>query len=176
MSLIIRPPLIVYGGCALSGRDTSIRHLLGEEGYAESKQPIDGWLVKFANARVVKWRRGSRYVSLAEHARTAEGSAEVATLRCVSGIVFVIDSQRAMLSVNAAALESLRKDLSEIGVDWETVPFVFQLNKRDLPDIVPADELIRRFGSASDAFVETVATQGSGVARAFESATHAARS
>ena len=63
-------------------------------------------------------------------------------LQGVDGIVFVADSQRAMLEANVESLKNLRENLSEIGLDLDDIPLVLQLNKRDLPNIVDKDALV----------------------------------
>ena len=62
-------------------------------------------------------------------------------LKGVDGIVFVGDSQRAMKDANVESMVNLRSNLAEIGVHLEELPFVFQYNKRDLPNILSLQEL-----------------------------------
>lgn len=62
-------------------------------------------------------------------------------LKGVDGIVFVADSQRAMKEANTESLGNLRSNLAEIGVRLEDLPMVLQYNKRDLGNILSADEL-----------------------------------
>jgi signal recognition particle receptor subunit beta len=62
-------------------------------------------------------------------------------LKGVDGIVFVGDSQRAMKDANVESMVNLRSNLAEIGVHLEDLPFVFQYNKRDLPNILSLQEL-----------------------------------
>jgi hypothetical protein len=59
----------------------------------------------------------------------------------VDGIVFVGDSQRAMKDANVESMVNLRSNLAEIGIHLEELPFVFQYNKRDLPNILSLQEL-----------------------------------
>jgi signal recognition particle receptor subunit beta len=56
-------------------------------------------------------------------------------LKGVDGIVFVADSQKAMLDANVESFKNLRENLAEIGLDLDDIPTVIQLNKRDLPNI-----------------------------------------
>jgi signal recognition particle receptor subunit beta len=85
-------------------------------------------------------------------------------LKGVDGIVFVADSQKAMLEANAESFRNLRENLAEIGLDLDELPIVFQLNKRDLPNIADPDAILavldpeRRYE-----FVESVASTGIGV-------------
>ncbi len=62
-------------------------------------------------------------------------------LKGVDGIVFVGDSQRAMKDANVESMVNLRSNLAEIGVHLDDLPFVFQYNKRDLPNILSLQEL-----------------------------------
>jgi signal recognition particle receptor subunit beta len=85
-------------------------------------------------------------------------------LKGVDGIVFVADSQLAMLDANVESLKNLRENLAEIGVNLDELPLVLQLNKRDLPNVAPVEMMLealdpeRRLEHA-----EAVATSGVGV-------------
>jgi hypothetical protein len=85
-------------------------------------------------------------------------------LKGVDGIVFVADSQKAMLDANLESFKNLRENLAEIGLSIDEIPLVLQLNKRDLPNIAPADDVVdvidpeRKYD-----FVEAVASRGDGV-------------
>ena len=54
-------------------------------------------------------------------------------LKGVDGVVFVADSQEARMDANVESLQNLDKNLKEHGFDLATIPYVLQLNKRDLP-------------------------------------------
>ena len=55
-------------------------------------------------------------------------------LRGVDGIVFVADSQEQRMDANVEALDNLMSNLKEHGYDFNKIPYVLQLNKRDLPN------------------------------------------
>ena len=85
-------------------------------------------------------------------------------LKGVDGIVFVADSQRAMLEANVESLKNLRENLAEIGTNLDEIPLVFQLNKRDLPNIASADMMLDALDPERKAeWVESVASAGAGV-------------
>lgn len=63
-------------------------------------------------------------------------------LRGVDGIVFVADSAPNRLRANAESLRNLRENLKEYDLRLADVPYVLQINKRDLPDAVPS-EMVR---------------------------------
>src|SRR5436309_14662869 len=62
-------------------------------------------------------------------------------LTCVNGVVFVADSQEERLDANIESLENLQDNLKTQGYDLMQLPYVLQLNKRDLPSAVPVEEL-----------------------------------
>ena len=62
-------------------------------------------------------------------------------LRGVDGVIFVADSAPNRLRANAEALRNLRENLAEYNLTLEELPLVTQINKRDLPNALPADML-----------------------------------
>lgn len=85
-------------------------------------------------------------------------------LKGVDGIVFVADSQRPMRDPNVESLKNLRENLAEIGLTLESVPHVFQYNKRDLQNILTLDELNESLNpDGSVESYEASATNGTGV-------------
>jgi signal recognition particle receptor subunit beta len=79
------------------------------------------------------------------------------------GIVFVADTQNERLDSNLESLDDLNANLAEQGRKLSAIPHVFQWNKRDLPNVVPLDELDRRFNLFGAPSLATVATRGEGV-------------
>lgn len=85
-------------------------------------------------------------------------------LKGADGIVFVADSQKAMVDANLESFANLRENLAEIGLDLDEIPVVVQLNKRDLSTILPADELQRILDpDGRYEFTEASAVSGQGV-------------
>jgi hypothetical protein len=84
-------------------------------------------------------------------------------LKGADGVVFVADSQEERLDANLETLENLREHLKEHNLDFETIPYVLQLNKRDLPNILSPEELARQLQVKKEPIVEAVAVSGSGV-------------
>jgi len=85
-------------------------------------------------------------------------------LKGADGVVFVADSQRAMLDANVESLANLRENLAEIGLDLDEIPVVFQLNKRDLPNALPREDLQKALDpTGTHEFVEASAVTGAGV-------------
>ena len=84
-------------------------------------------------------------------------------LRGVDGVVFVADSQEERMDANVEALENLQENLKEHSYDFNRIPYVLQLNKRDLPNAVAVDALKKELLKKDEPVVEAVAFQGMGV-------------
>jgi signal recognition particle receptor subunit beta len=85
-------------------------------------------------------------------------------LKGVDGIVFVADSQQAMQDANVESLANLRENLKELGVKLDELPMVFQLNKRDLPNVAPVQAMLDRLDpERKHDHIESVAATGVGV-------------
>jgi signal recognition particle receptor subunit beta len=84
-------------------------------------------------------------------------------LKGCDGVVFVADSQEARLEANVESLRNLDRHLRSHGYSIMTLPYVLQLNKRDLPTAVPREELIRRLRFRGETVIDAVATEGEGV-------------
>ena len=84
-------------------------------------------------------------------------------LKGVDGVVFVADSQEERYEANIESMDNLRINLKEQGYDLEKIPFVVQYNKRDLPNIIPVDELRRELNTREVPEFEACAATGEGV-------------
>ena len=84
-------------------------------------------------------------------------------LEGVDGVIFVADSQIDRDEANDEAMQSLYETLEARGCDVSRLPFVIQYNKRDLPGIVPVEQLRARLNPAGVPDFESVATEGKGV-------------
>jgi len=84
-------------------------------------------------------------------------------LKGVDGVVFIADSQDARMEANAESLQNLEKNLKEQGYDLKVIPYVLQMNKRDLPTAVPAEDMYRQLNIKGEPTFEAVAMNGTGV-------------
>lgn len=62
-------------------------------------------------------------------------------LRGVDGIVFVADSQYEKMQENVESFQNLCENLQTLKIDFSTIPYVLQYNKRDLPNSAPVEYL-----------------------------------
>ncbi|MCU1290328.1 MAG: putative GTPase [Acidobacteria bacterium] len=84
-------------------------------------------------------------------------------LKGVDGIVFVADSQEERMDANLESLYNLEENLQTQGYNLLDLPYVLQLNKRDLPGVMPAEELVSELQRKNEPVFEAVATDGTGV-------------
>jgi mutual gliding-motility protein MglA len=84
-------------------------------------------------------------------------------LKGVDGVIFVADSQEERMDANAESVDNLQQNLKTQGYDLMTIPYVLQLNKRDLPNVVPVDEMMRTLKKKEEPIFEAVASKGIGV-------------
>ncbi len=84
-------------------------------------------------------------------------------LKGADGVVFVADSQRDRMDANIESVRNLEQNLKEHGLDLKTIPYVLQFNKRDLPNIVPVEEMYRILNYKREPTFQAVAVRGIGV-------------
>lgn len=84
-------------------------------------------------------------------------------LKGVDGVVFVADSQRERMDANVESLFNLELNLKQHGYDLMKMPYVLQLNKRDLPNVVSSPDLKAELIRKDEPVFEGVANKGLGV-------------
>ena len=84
-------------------------------------------------------------------------------LKGVDGVVFVADSQEERMDANIESLFNLEENLKSNGYDLTKIPYVLQLNKRDLPNVVPVPDLVTELRRRDEPVHEAVAATGTGV-------------
>ncbi len=84
-------------------------------------------------------------------------------LKGVDGVIFVADSQNERMDANLESVENLQINLKAQGYDLLSIPYVLQLNKRDLPNVAPVEEIRRLLLKKTEPVFEAVASKGIGV-------------
>jgi len=79
------------------------------------------------------------------------------------GVIFVADSQVERAEANLESLDQLENALEANGLDIESVPMVFQYNKRDLPNIMDMDAMDAALNPQAAPRFEAMASRGVGV-------------
>lgn len=162
---------IVYYGPGLSGKTTNIKHI-----YEKIRSDNKGKLVSLATETertlffdFFPLDLGTiKGYKVKFHLYTVPGqiyysSSRKLILKGVDGLVFVADSQRERFEANIESIEDMLENLKEYKIDFNTLPYVLQLNKRDLPNITPPDEMVAALGKKEEPVVEAIASQGDGV-------------
>jgi hypothetical protein len=161
----------VYYGPGLSGKTTNIKTI-----YNKVKQDNKGKLVSLATETertlffdFFPLDLGSvKGYKVKFHLYTVPGqiyysSSRKLIMKGVDGVVFVADSQRERFEANYESLTDMLQNLNEYNIDFETLPYVLQLNKRDLPNITPANEMITALRKRDEPVIEAMALKGDGV-------------
>jgi len=162
---------VVYYGPGLSGKTTNIKTI-----YDKVKADNKGKLVSLATETertlffdFFPLDLGTiKGYKVKFHLYTVPGriyysSSRKLIMKGVDGIVFVADSQRERFEANIESLQDMQDNLKEYNIDFESLPYVLQLNKRDLPNITPANELIKALRKKNEPVVEAMALKGDGV-------------
>ncbi len=84
-------------------------------------------------------------------------------LKGVDGVIFVADSQVERMDANAEAIDNLVTNLTSQGYDLDSVAYVLQLNKRDLPNVASVEELTKGLQRKGEPVIEACAATGEGV-------------
>jgi signal recognition particle receptor subunit beta len=84
-------------------------------------------------------------------------------LNVVDGVVFVADSQENRRDANIESFWNLQHNLRAHGLSLYQLPYVLQLNKRDLPGVCSVEEMRRELVIKDEPVIEAVADKGLGV-------------
>src|SRR5260370_133545 len=89
-------------------------------------------------------------------------------IRGADSIVFVADSQPSMVDSTRESFLNLLDNMKENNIDPEDTPIVIQYNKRDIPGVLPIDQLQEALGLEGYPFHEASAIKGEGVMETFK--------
>jgi hypothetical protein len=81
-------------------------------------------------------------------------------LKGSDGVIFVADSQDFALDGNLESWHNLKENLQVMGSHLKDYPHVVQYNKRDLPSILPSEELNTQINEFGAPWFEGIATTG----------------
>jgi signal recognition particle receptor subunit beta len=162
---------IVYYGPGLCGKTTNLQHIF------ESTAPQSrGKLISLATETdrtlffdFMPLELGTvRGFKTRFHLYTVPGqvfydASRKLILKGVDGVVFVADSQEERMDANVESLYNLEENLQAQGYDLMKLPYVLQLNKRDLPNVIPVEDLTAELRRKEEPVVEAIASSGAGV-------------
>jgi hypothetical protein len=162
---------IVYYGPGLCGKTTNLQYI-----YERTNPDAKGKMISLATETERTLFFDFLPLSLGEirgfktrfHLYTVPGqvfydASRKLILKGVDGVIFVADSQIERLEANQESMENLRTNLAEQGYSLEKIPFVIQFNKRDLPNVVPVEELRELLNPMRVPDYEANARAGNGV-------------
>lgn len=162
---------IVYYGPGLSGKTTNLQYIYEELPIKNKGRmltlatetdrtlyfdflPVEAGVVRGIKTRIQLYTVPGQVFYNATRRMVLKGA---------DGVVFVADSQRDLIEANLESMENLRENLRAHDLDLEEIPHVIQYNKRDLPDVMPIEELNEQINTTNVPFYEAVASQGIGV-------------
>jgi signal recognition particle receptor subunit beta len=162
---------IVYYGPGLCGKTTNLQYI-----YDSTSPQAKGKLISLATETdrtlffdFMPLELGTvRGFKTRFHLYTVPGqvyydASRMLILKGVDGVVFVADSQEERMDANVESLENLQENLQTQGYDLMQVPYVLQLNKRDLPSAMPVQDLTAELLKKDEPVFEAIASDGTGV-------------
>jgi mutual gliding-motility protein MglA len=162
---------IVYYGPGLCGKNTNLQYI-----YDKTNPGAKGKLISLATETdrtlffdFLPLELGTvRGFKTRFHLYTVPGqvfydASRKLILKGVDGIIFVADSQVERMDANVEAIDNLQANLKTQGYDLMTIPYVLQLNKRDLPNVESVEEMKRLLMKKNEPVFEAVASKGPGV-------------
>jgi hypothetical protein len=162
---------IVYYGPGLCGKTTNLQYI-----YAKTNPDAKGKMISLATETERTLFFDFLPIDLGEirgfktrfHLYTVPGqvyynASRRLILKGVDGLIFVADSQRSRLEANIEAMHNLYENMESYGYDIQSIPFVLQYNKRDLPDIMSVEEMRAVLNPMGLPDFEAVAIEGEGV-------------
>lgn len=162
---------IVYYGPGLCGKTTNLQHI-----YDKSTAGTKGKLISLATETdrtlffdFLPLELGTvRGFKTRFHLYTVPGqvfydASRKLILKGVDGVIFVADSQEERMDANLEALDNLVANLKGQGYDFNTIPYVLQCNKRDLPTALPLEEMKKILCRRNEPVIEACASKGTGV-------------
>lgn len=94
-----------------------------------------------------------------------------AVLKGADAVIFVADSQREVRETNMESFANMKENLLSNNINPDNIALVLQYNKRDLPNILPVDELNKILNSSGYIYLEAEAINGKGVKETFQTVT-----
>jgi mutual gliding-motility protein MglA len=162
---------VVYYGPGLCGKTTNLQYV-----FEKSAEGAKGKLISLATESertlffdFMPLELGMvRGFKLRFHLYTVPGqvfydASRKLILKGADGVVFVADSQRERFEANQESLDNLHHNLGEYDLRLTEMPFVMQYNKRDIPNVVPIEELRVALNPNNVPEVEASARTGQGV-------------
>jgi signal recognition particle receptor subunit beta len=164
---------IVYYGCAMCGKTTNLRYVhekmpAQEKGNLVSLDTETDRTLFFDFLPLEVHNVGgftTKFQLYTVPGQVFYNATRKLVLRGVDGVVFVADSQWSRMRDNVESWRNLLDNLADYGYEINTIPYIYQYNKRDLDGIADMDylEYLLNNGVRKVPSYHAVATQGPGV-------------
>ena len=162
---------IVYYGPGLSGKTTNLECI-----YASVPQQSRGKMVSMKTRQdrtlffdVLPLELGevhgfrTRFLLYTVPGQVFYNATRKLVLKGADAVVFVADSAVGKMDENRESLHNLDENLREQGLSLDSVPFVLQWNKRDLPQVYSVEEMHQGLNPRGVPAFEAAAASGHGV-------------
>jgi hypothetical protein len=162
---------IVYYGPGLCGKTTNLQYI-----YAKTSPDAKGTMISLATETdrtlffdFLPLDLGTiRGFTTRFHLYTVPGqvfydASRKLILKGADGVIFVADSQQERMDSNIESIRNLEVNLKEHGLELKILPYALQFNKRDLPNVIPAEDMYRVLNFKREPTFEAIAPDGVGV-------------
>lgn len=164
---------IVYFGCAMSGKTTSLRNLFRKFNKSYELKSIETSTGRtlFFDFGTLKMKGGDWTIKLLLYTATGQdfyASTRPSTLAGTDGVIFIVDSQKEFFQDNLQSWNELK---FYFGDDLSNIPIIMCLNKMDLPEIISEEDLVPalHLNTLSKLkLTKTIASQGVGIEESFK--------
>ncbi len=168
---------IVYYGPGLSGKTTNLESLYGQMPDDSKGQMVS---MKTRTDRTLFFDffplelgeingYRARFLLYTVPGQVYYNATRKLVLKGADAVVFIADSDPSKLQENIDSLRNLEDNLNEHGLSLDTIPWIIQYNKRDLPDASPVATLHQHLNLLNVPAFEAVANTGQGVHETFKS-------
>jgi hypothetical protein len=167
---------IVYYGPGLSGKTTNLEYI-----YAKMPSRVKGKMISMKTRTdrtlffdFLPLELGDvngfkiRFLLYTVPGQVYYNATRKLVLKGADAVVFVADSDPTKIQENIESLKNLEENLNEHNLSLDTIPWVMQYNKRDLPNAMPVAELEKKLNVLKVPSFEAVATEGKGVYETFQ--------
>lgn len=161
---------IVFYGPSLSGKTTGLRWL-----FANVRSLSKGKIIEISDdlGRTtyfdfipVTASKGIVFDVFTVAGQRRHARSRIVVLKDTDGIIFMADSRPESMNENLASIQELRIVLGTDRI--ATMPIIVALNKRDLPNALPIDYMVRMLDVEGFPVFSTIATEGKNLLRMFQ--------
>ncbi len=167
---------VVYYGPALSGKTTNLEHI-----YEKMPSNAKGKMVSMKTrtdrtlffdflplelGEISGYR--TRILLYTVPGQVYYNATRKLVLKGADAVVFVADSDPAKMDENIQSLRNLEENLNEYDLTLDTIPWVIQYNKRDVPNALSVAALDEKLNLLDVPRFEAIATTGQGIYETFK--------